>query len=307
MPTQAVSEILPRRIRGENPELASILDRFGDLLDEIVNLGTHIFSWCNNAVKGRTDEVAPLILSLRHALELLDAVSILIRQSSVEPCKVLLRAFLEVLLGVTYMLQADTDRRALSFMAWYIHHRYKVLEKLDKDLPQGSDFAKRIGLDLPDGHDLLGGRQALLSVLNKPLYKEVEAEYQRLRAAGKKNPSWHSFFGGPATIEQVAAQTGFTNFYEVCYRQWSGMVHGTDLFGGHVTVGPTGVELIGLRNPAEAQQLMSLALGMTLKLFKLYVDTYVPDRAEEYGRWYQREIQALYERITSDPPIIVVE
>jgi hypothetical protein len=201
MPTQAVPEILQRGIRDDHPELASILDRFADLLDEVVNFGTHLFSWCNYAVKGKTDEIAPLMLSLRHALELLDAVSILIRQSSIEPCKVLLRALLEVILGVKYMLQADTDRRALSFMVWNIHHRYKVLEKLDKNLPQGSEFARKTGLDLPNDPDLLGRRQALASVLNKPLFREAEAEYQRIRAAGKKNPSWYSFFGGPSSIE----------------------------------------------------------------------------------------------------------
>jgi hypothetical protein len=82
----------------DNQELLKTLGRFADLIQETVNFGTHVLEWELGSAPGG-DETAPITLSLRHILELLDSVSINIRNACVDPCKLLLRGALESFFG----------------------------------------------------------------------------------------------------------------------------------------------------------------------------------------------------------------
>jgi hypothetical protein len=90
-----VPEILPREINDDH--LREILTQLALGLEQAVNFGTHILKWLAEIDTSERHRTV-FIMLLRQYLELLDAVSILVRQSSIDPCKILLRSMFEILL-----------------------------------------------------------------------------------------------------------------------------------------------------------------------------------------------------------------
>src|SRR5690349_8409285 len=98
--TLPVLEILPRDKRG--PAEIELLSKFSILIDEFINFGTHVLKWELETAKGG-DENIPISMMFRHLLELGDSISILVKNSSIDPCKLQLRGILEALLGLEYI------------------------------------------------------------------------------------------------------------------------------------------------------------------------------------------------------------
>jgi hypothetical protein len=85
-----VNEILNREV----PEdVKNTLNKLSDKIDEMVAFGAQILVW--ELGKKGDDTDLPPILFLRNLLENADAIGILVRHSSIEPCLILLRTALE--------------------------------------------------------------------------------------------------------------------------------------------------------------------------------------------------------------------
>jgi hypothetical protein len=306
MSTQPVEEIIPRN--PSNPELSKVLGRFADLIDETINFGSHVLKWHLESARGG-DETAPITLSFRHILELLDAVSINIRNSSVDPCKLLLRGALESYFGVAYILETDTERRAMAFMATYVNQRLKTYRKLDPTTQQGKEFRSVLKKDHLGASMVISIPTPVIeaaianleSLVKKAAYKDAHAEYNRLKKANSKNPYWYSLYGGPTNIEKLADHLNMQAFYHILYRQWSSSTHGTDIIQGNISRSSTGqTEILQLRLPKEPQALTVIAVSIALKLFRLFIERYALEKSSEYKSWYTKEIQATYLLLTKD-------
>jgi len=312
MSTQPVLQIIPRT--PANPNVSKVLGRFADLIDETVNFGSHVLKWHLESAQGG-DENVPITLSFRHILELLDAVSINIRNSLVDPSKLLLRGALECYFGVAYMLKADTKRRAMAFMASYVNQRLKTYRKLDPTTQQGKEFRRLLKKDPIAANMIISiptpvvqaAIANLETLLKKPAYKDANDEYNRLKKTNSKNPYWYSLYGGPSNIEKLADHLNMQASYHILYRQWSNSTHGTDIIQGNISRSPSGETSIHqLRLPKEPEVLTVLAVSIALKLFRLFIARYAPHKSTEYKSWYTREIRPTYLRLTRDK-IIKIE
>jgi hypothetical protein len=311
MPTQPIEEILP--LSKSEPEISNVLGRFGNLIDEAVYFGTHVLKWHLESTRGG-DETVPVTLSFRHILELLYCVSLNIRRSLVDPCKLLLRGALESFFGVAYILEADTNRRSMAFMATYANQRMKTYRKLDPSTDQGKEFARLIKKDRIAANMVLTVPPSLVrssianleSLLKRPEYKDANAEYQRMRKTGTKNPYWYSLYGGPKNVEKLADHLGLVAMYHILYRQWSSSTHGTDIIHGKISQSETGHgAILQLRLPTEAQTLTVLAVSLALELYQLFINRYAPDKANVYKSWYKKEIRPVYVRLTGEKIILI--
>ncbi|MBK8922649.1 MAG: hypothetical protein IPM81_14275 [Saprospirales bacterium] len=197
--TNPVTEILPRS--GRTPDEVEMMTEFSLLIEEFVNFGTHVFKWEVEQARGG-DENIPVQMMFRHILELADSVSILVKESSIDPCKLLLRGMLESVLGFEYLLEKDTHNRAMGFMVWHHHHklkRYRMLNPKDKS---SKDLSARLKADkvllegVPDPFiaNLEERIQGLENLLSTPAYQLAESEYQKLLSKKIKGPKWHQLF-----------------------------------------------------------------------------------------------------------------
>ncbi len=297
----------------ENSDVLRILAQFSDLVAEIVRFGTVVLKWHLDAASGG-DETIPITLSLRHILELLDSVSINLKESCVDPCKILLRAALESFFTIAYITETDSNRRAMAYMVGYAHQKIRTYRSFVPATDEGRRFQKSIQgdrlaskMELSVSPDMVESAIANLeSLVVKPLYKEANAEYERCKRARKGVPYWYSLYNGPTSIEMLAEHLKLSAFYHMLYRQWSATAHGTEIIQGNISRTETGKGAIRqIRLPTEAQVLTVLATSVGLEVIRAVISYSTPEKLADYRLWYSTEIREAYSRLAGDSIIHV--
>lgn len=298
-----INDILPRKQRYD---LMEHLDKFSLIIEEAINFGTHLMKW--DAYKKREgDENLIPLLFFRNILELGDAISILIKNSSIEQCKPLLRSLVENTFGLKYLLQDDTAKRSLSYIVWHTHKTIKFCDKLNSTTQSGKQLKKELEKDVLlkevnnffDKPLLATAKQKAEDLLKLPKYVPIETEYQNTLSR-KKNPNWYSLYGGPNNIEQLAKQLNLNAFYEIFYRIYSGNVHATSVFQNKLIPNNDGtVAIIQIRNPEEVQSVIKNVLNVIIISFLSYYNTRLSERKEDFRNWYM-EFRKLSQELLKD-------
>ena len=252
------------------------------------------------------------VLLTRHVIESLDGVSVLIAQGSSHPCQAPLRSALEATLGVLYILQADTERRAYSYQVAHAHRRIKLYEKSDPTTDAGKEWRKVLSAD-PVGDILsllppIDYKKAianLKSMLARSEFVPIEAEWQLLREYNvdpvdptkktkkkrKADPEWYALFGGPSNMRDLAIKVGHPAMYEFLYRQWSTDVHAGSALDAVGRKG--GVSVIRpVRHPEILQTCAVLATTFSLLLTRTVLGFYAPEALSDFSTHYKDTIQS---------------
>ena len=311
MPTPPVSTIVNRQLK---PDVEKLLVDWSKHLDEIVNWGSNVLGWITQKPGLGGDEEAPLILTFRNSLELIDSISILFAKQSIDPCKLQLRALLESIFVISYIVENNSRRRALNYLVCYYHDRLSEYMRLDQNTPQGIQWQRELRSDklagemrIPVIDDLEGKIANLDAILGKPEYADSEAEYQRLRRANRRRkPVWHEFFGGPRTIVDLARHLNLMALYNILYRFFSKAIHGQDIIDQRISKDKSGYALISqIRNPRHAQFLCTITITISFELFKQLIEYYIPERKNEFAKWYIREMRDFIRRMSTETLLTV--
>lgn len=301
--TIPINEFIPREI--DNPEIKLLLNDFASLIDEVVNYGSHVFRWGLDSIK-EGDENAPAFLIYRHIFELIDSISILIRNSSIEPCNILLRSLFESFLNINYLFKSDFKQRCMDFWVWKRHKEVYSLRRFDPDDERHVQYERNRANDIllkdkpsKEIPDIKERIENLKKLFDLPSYKESAAEYERIKAVKGKPPKyWFSIHGGPNDICQLAERLGFPAQYDILYRSWSDLVHGTDIVKDKISIESPGViAFSSLRSPRGAQSAAIMTISIGLSTIRMFASHYVPDKAKENADWYRREVEASYLRL----------
>lgn len=300
MPTTPIEEFIPRQI--DNPDIEGILVHCSSLIEEVVNYGSHVFRWSIESIKGG-DENAPAVLMYRHIFELIDSISVLIKNSCVEPCNILLRSLFESFLNFNYLLEKDFKLRGMDFL---VHHRHGEIDSIKRFDPREEAYAKYekakardiISKNIPATPvpDIEERIEGLKKFFELPSYKDSCAEYERIRSPKGRPPQhWYSMRNGPRNVFELADHLGFPAQYEILFRSWSGLVHGTDILKDKLTIeGPGLVSFSQLRFPVKSPFITLMAITFGLSSIRALTQHYVPDKAKENAEWYEREIKGAY-------------
>jgi len=303
MPTRPIEEFIPRSIE---VKLQKILDQFSALIEETVNFGSHIFKWSLNSVNGGVEYI-PVFLSFRNIFELLDVISVLIKYSCCDPCKILLRSIFESTLAIEYILEKDTKQRGMDFMAWYYNQELKIHRRHDPDDQMYKEFRKNMENDkmlkdwkLPEFPTIKEEIERLKNILNSKSYKESKKEFNLLKKKGITNPRWYELHNGPRNIEKLADYLHRSRFYQILYRHWSPAVHGTDLIRNKISLDDAGhVYIWQIRSPKKAQEITKYSISFALMNINVFIDFFKPEKKEELANWYINEIHDSYLELTS--------
>lgn len=287
---EPIPELLSRDVR--DARLREVLAQLSLGLERTANFGTHLLKWFAEVDSSERYRIV-FVMLLRQYLELLDAVSILVSQCSIDPCKLILRSMFEVFLSMEYMLQEDTKKRASAFIVAYLYSVLKDYRRADPSTLEGQEHQRRIAPNqrfhltpLPINPEWETNIQTLNSELALPDFEESRKEYERLRSQGLKNPRWYSFYDGPRNIEQLAARVKLSALYESHYRVWSGPLHGTDIFANKLAPdAQTGIAIVQIRFVKDAQLVCANAFTTSLGLFHSFVTGLLPEREDKLNSW----------------------
>ncbi|MDX3916924.1 MAG: DUF5677 domain-containing protein [Pseudosphingobacterium sp.] len=291
--TSPITQIIPREYPGN---INDIIRFFRETLEEMVNYGSHIFSWDlqNDKTVRHEESIAP-IMSFRHFLDILDSISILADKASGDTSKILLRSAYETCLGLEYMIKEDSENRALAFFVSDIIRQIDVIKSLNTATPEGSTLnnvlKEEIGVDtgvLNEKSDLNKRLSDKESLLNKEKLRPAYEQYILLKQRRVRHPAWYQYFNGPSSIYQMAKLLGRSGEYKLLYSRWSGAVHGSDIYLGKMEQAKTKgqVDIVQLRYFGDLQEVVKYAAIFTLRTFTLYVDARTPEKKTLYQKWY---------------------
>jgi hypothetical protein len=242
---------------------------------------------------------ATILLLTRHVIEYIDGVVVHVSQGVSQPCLPLLRSALEATLGIKYILEADTERRALAYQVAHAHRKMKFWDRLDPTTVAGKELRNYLGADadaifnqMPlESHLLiLDRRKQLTGLLANADFGPIEQEWQTCKKTYKKEPEWYALFGGPKNARELAQRVGWACMYDFCYQHWSNEVHaGSAMDAAGVSEGK-GV-FRPFRHPDELQASLVHASNFTTDLSMLLLRAYAPEKVPELQRTYIEKIQ----------------
>jgi len=181
---------------------------------------------------GGITELAMIAL-VRHVVECLDGVSVLVARGSVLPCYPLLRSIFDASLGVMYIMQDDSVNRAAAYFVFQIRQEMAFMERCDPTTNSGVEIRRELKSDIagPTALDGLSTQEAqkhlatLQADLDDAILKNAD---QAWITKNKKNAEWYSLFGGPEHLRDLSKALFYLSGYELHYRPWCRQVHATD-------------------------------------------------------------------------------
>jgi len=300
--TKPILDILNRLI--ENEDTKRILSDYSSGVEELVNFGTHILNWDLQEATGK-DENLPIVLMFRNFLEQLDAISILIKEGSIDPAKIIVRSLLESYLGLEYILEKDTNNRALGFLVWHYINELKLYKKLKPGTEEHANFKSKLdknGMQVPQIDKIDDHIKDVEYLLSLPIYSIALAEYKRIKGSGKskkKNPNWFELFDGPENIENLANYLGKQTLYEAYYRSFSGTTHATNIIQGRVQLMEDKTPaIVQIRFVKDANLVVGAAFNITISMYFLMLQKRIPSHKADFKEWYVPEVSEYFKSIT---------
>src|SRR5260370_5609101 len=154
------------------------------LIGEIRNYGHTLFARCAYRPEGGDENIAILFLYY-HLLEMLDAVGVLIAESAPVPAELQVRAMFEALVSLSFILKADTTRRAHGYLVGPFTERIRFYETLDPSTPAGQRYRQALDSDpncawVRPATPRPDAIERLKSGLARPRHAEAHTDSQRL-------------------------------------------------------------------------------------------------------------------------------
>ena len=179
----------------------------------------------------KTGNLAVVAL-VRHIVEALDGVSLLVGSGSILPCYPLLRGIFDAWMGVFFVLEKDSDERGAAYLAAQISQEMAFWERLDPATDRGRSLRDELKNDIAGPHPfdnvpLQEVRKRIADLqadLDDPM---MNSAAQAWVTKGKPDPAWYSLVAQPNNLRELAKSLGFLSMYEQHYRPWCRHVHAT--------------------------------------------------------------------------------
>ncbi len=181
---------------------------------------------------GSTGDLAVIAL-VRHVVEALDGVSLLLASGSVLPCYPLLRGIFDAWMGVFFISEKDSDQRGAAYFAAQLSQEKAFWERFDPATANGKALQDELKTDIAGPQPfsnvpLQEVRQHIAELqaeLDDPLLKPAA---QAWASKGKADPAWYSLVAPPNNLRELARSLDKLSMYELHYRPWCRQVHATD-------------------------------------------------------------------------------
>ena len=263
------------------------------MLHEAINYSTQAFA---RIAQTRPDWIrpeaftAPVIL-FRHIIETTDAIEASLSNSCVDPAKMMLRGSFEAALGIKYICEANTDRRALAWIYNNVRDRIRWYTRIH-DGELSDDFMRDIPDEILARVDQELGR--LQRVLDAPYMRDVLDEVQRQ----EKYRRWYSLWDGPNNLWELAQHLGWLDDYETLYRRWSSEAHASGGFLKTFRLDDAGKgSIMPVRSPVDMESVASYARWFLLDALRVLIDRFRPGEEVARAEWHETMMRPLKQEL----------
>jgi hypothetical protein len=308
MPTEANKKVIDRELSVVS---AVELTNLGSpLLQEVINYASHVLLRCTSSKHLSASEdvdVAPMVL-FRLILELADGVQVLCENSIGNPAVPIARSMFEGLLSLEYILEnkSEYESRSIAWIVGYGRARLYTHKQFDDDTTEGRKFKASWLADLstknvplPDKAEVKKAIANMEAFLQKPHVKKIEKMFSDYKAKHRGNPNWFSINGGPRTIEQLSDHLHRGGLYNLLYREWSSIAHGTDFLSfvaPRDSKGRSGFK--GLRDAKDIKEIYVHSITFLFTAIKRMLVKFRPGEEASFEKWYKKEIKSNFAKLS---------
>jgi|ERR1039458_4075095 hypothetical protein len=307
MPTEAVETVLNRDLSrvAAKKEIATATA----LLTELVNEGTCVFKRCEASSSGDLADT-PLLMLYLHMLEMVDGIQVLVAESCVAPAIPLVRSAYEACLSIEYILESESERRALSWLAAHALSGVQVNERFDGTTAEGKKYQTVCAADETTNRIDFARLAPLAatklaeyrSLLGRAEFVPILAELQRVSTPKGRHPKWFSLFGGPSNLRELAKRLKSEGQYLTLYGHWSRVSHAEDYarFARRDASADPTIRLI--RDSSQMTEIVGFAASFMLRATRLVLGKFRP--SENIATWYLREVKPFFLPTGFSPPTV---
>ena len=278
------------------------------LIKELLIFGTNLLDW--ELKSSEKSAKFPLIFLIRRTLEILDSISILIRNSNSSTLMMLLRVQIELFFYIEYLIRENTKVRGNCHNYWHLKELKKSYKRLDANTELGKQFlsthkkdkSSNTQLDLPSSSFLEKKLTDINRRLDHKMYSEIMEEEKRLKGLNIKKPKWYQYYNeNTGNIEKLASCLDFHSLYEVNYRLTSRSIHGIDSYEGVFHYNSDGtLDICNIREPVMSLDCAIESSHFALSLYKSYIERRLPKYSNIFNNWFNTRIQDLRQKYLNE-------
>jgi len=245
-------------------------------LREVIDYGARMRArWAEQCAEvGHTE--ACIVTLLGQALMMADAVEVLIAAGSGRAARANARAFFEAQLYAHWVMQHDTDRRALCWWAHLLRAHRKDVARCSSTTSEGQEISRLLrdaGLDP-------------VALLNAELDQAAQVELVRLDARARRAPwadvpierDWYRP-AGAGSIRDVAKQVSQEHLYLMLYRPLCRAVHSSNPWEWLV-LRSAGGNIEPIRSLRGVDTMLRFTFPLLYRLYRGFVARFLPDEME---------------------------
>lgn len=271
-------------------------ENFSEILEtvrDVVNYGTNLLIRCFGTGERKIADVVILGVLLRQAISMLDALEILVSNTSVYPANLQCRALFEVSLYIEWVLEKDTEERANFFYVSNIRNKRiwalrtqsgtpenQALETTMQPIGGVSETTKKIESEAKK--QLQEIDKLLLNPSFDPINKTIEAYKNKRRL--KYEPSWYSPLG-VSSVRQLAVTLNRLHEYELIYSSSSEVMHSSKQ-DDHIRFGDDHMTFQPIRSLSGISEVLNFSVSTIIKIYTQILEKYRPGELQSFGRKY---------------------
>lgn len=249
----------------EPAEIIAELKRYSEALDLLTAIGTNLLHWEVRSGTHGGDEGAYVIAFFKRAIDIIDAASLLIEQSSVIPVKGLIRMLMEVELQLEYLLFEPSKISTKVLHLCIMEHYYMLVEaeKILNELGAKAYWPK-----------YSEDKSYLTSIIESSVFDSIRADFEgKIYKKGTKirrnnPPHWYTLSGAGDTLSSLFGKLPQKRFQREVYSILSETIHSSRLVMATFQPGPDGrMHVKRVRDPGEAKDMV---ISLSIVAFEIY-------------------------------------
>ncbi len=269
---------------------------------------THKIVFTTGAFPGASAR-GTLELLFRNFIEHVDAVQVLANRGCSLGMIPSMRTILETYLSIRYILQDNSDNRAIAYQIGHFRNTIKSNKRFVAGTDERSKFVSSLKEDdfwksAPplSGEALISANKQIESfnmAMLSPEYAPINAEWNRtvsLKTKNGKNKKyqsvqWFNLFDGPANIRELTKAVVDVSFYEIFYKMMCETTHAADAmkYFGRGVAGETAIRPI--RHPDGMQYRIYFVSVLCIYLIRFLLRKFAPDKMVDFMDVYKRDFK----------------
>lgn len=291
----------------DQPEIRKYIDEVSELFRLLMVRGGLALSDLTK-LELVNEETNAILFLFRHAVALVDVIAKIAKLPSVEGIRIVARGFLEAKCSLEYILNENTEERAIAYQTHHIIMRILEYQKYDPSTDRGKQMQAKWEKDefLQDSPFLGGDTTKEIDNLKNQLGREPFKSVWIKLCDGenlKKPTTWYNINNGPTDFEQLCAKLGYFLFYEFCYRPWSNVAHATGTYIDTFFKAEGEGKLHAIRVLKGYQDSISIILPMITDFYRKVFEKILPRHFKRFIIFYKYQYRKKAKEVTEGTKI----